>query len=439
MPRGWGRWRPPRLTSCASAAATGRACSTATRWPACRAPTTTWSTSSGATATTSGAPAAGGGRRRGWCCGARPGCWRQRQPVSAATRRWSCRGPTGAGVSDCGRSWSPVGSGGCSADASAAILKRSSANWRNNCSSQLCRPRKKVSGLLTGQGVGQPGAGKNPVPVGRSVGQAQRVGRFRESHPGEEAQLHQLGRRRVVLRQSVERFIQPEQVVVAGGDQASEAVEIHALPAAASLQPVAIASAIHEDAAHGLGRGGEEVTASVELLVTDETQVRLVDQGGGVKGVAGRFGGQARGGEPAQLVVDEGQKIGGSLAVAPGGGFEHSGNVGHSASVTLTAGSGMGKWTAGRFRRTRRALRSTRPPLVSQDPLRAQVRHADASCRLVGSGHAEGRDSCRKSSPRPGVVRIEAGASTCVPDGRYGCRVAVPLPSPDCTAVTLTP
>jgi hypothetical protein len=41
--------------------------------------------------------------------------------------------------------------------------------------------------------------------------------------------------------------------------------------------------------------------------------------------------------------------------------------------------------------------------------MRAQ---ADASCRLVGCDHVEGRDSCRKSSPRPGVVGIEAGAST---------------------------
>ena len=63
--------------------------------------------------------------------------------------------------------------------------------------------------------------------------------------------------------------------------------------AAASLQPVAIASAIHEDAAHGLGRGGEEVTASVELLVTDETQVRLVDQGGGLQRLAGLLVGQS--------------------------------------------------------------------------------------------------------------------------------------------------
>jgi hypothetical protein len=45
---------------------------------------------------------------------------------------------------------------------------------------------------------------------------------------------------------------------------------------------------------------------------------------------------------------------------------------------------------------------------ASRGPQRAEDRHADASCRVVGCGHAEGRDSCRKSSPRPGVVRIEA-------------------------------
>jgi hypothetical protein len=34
---------------------------------------------------------------------------------------------------------------------------------------------------------------------------------------------------------------------------------------------------------------------------------------------------------------------------------------------------------------------------------------------------------------------MEAGASTCAPDGHNDCRVAVPIPSPDCTAVTLAP
>jgi hypothetical protein len=53
-----------------------------------------------------------------------------------------------------------------------------------------------------------------------------------------------------------------------------------------------------------------------------------VDQGGGVEAVAGGLGGQARGGEPAQLVVDQRQEVGRGLAVASSGGSGQSGDDG---------------------------------------------------------------------------------------------------------------
>ena len=61
----------------------------------------------------------------------------------------------------------------------------------------------------------------------------------------------------------------------------------------------------------------------------DQPQVRLVDQGGGLEGVARLLGGQARGGELAQLVVDEREQFGGGLRVAGRGGVEDLRDVGH--------------------------------------------------------------------------------------------------------------
>ena len=75
----------------------------------------------------------------------------------------------------------------------------------------------------------------------------------------------------------------------------------------------------------------------------DEPQVRLVDQGGGVEGVAGGFGGHARGGELPQLVVDEREQVGGGLAVAGRGGVEEAGHVGHAAECNRGVAAGNSK------------------------------------------------------------------------------------------------
>jgi hypothetical protein len=77
---------------------------------------------------------------------------------------------------------------------------------------------------------------------------------------------------------------------------------------------------------------GEEVPATVEVLIPDQPQVRLVDEGGGVEGLAGGFGGHACGGELPQLVVDERQEVGG-LSVAGRGSIKEAGHIGHGARV----------------------------------------------------------------------------------------------------------
>jgi hypothetical protein len=74
-------------------------------------------------------------------------------------------------------------------------------------------------------------------------------------------------------------------------------------PPAAPLLPVPIPGVVDEDAPHRFRRSGEDVPAAVEVLVANEPQVRLVDQGGCVEGVAGGFGRHVRGGELPQFVM----------------------------------------------------------------------------------------------------------------------------------------
>ena len=62
------------------------------------------------------------------------------------------------------------------------------------------------------------------------------------------------------------------------------------------------AGVVDEDAAHGLGRRGEEVNASVPgplRVGTDQLEIRLVDEGGGLKGVPWASTGEAFCGQPA--------------------------------------------------------------------------------------------------------------------------------------------
>ena len=86
---------------------------------------------------------------------------------------------------------------------------------------------------------------------------------------------------------------------------------------------------VDQNAPHCLRRGGEEVAAVVEVLVADQTHVRLVDKGGGVQCVPGILRGHPRGSELPQLVVDQRQQLLGRLADAVLDGREDAGDVVH--------------------------------------------------------------------------------------------------------------
>lgn len=81
------------------------------------------------------------------------------------------------------------------------------------------------------------------------------------------------------------------------------------------------AGMIDEDLAHDLGGEGEEAFAVFELgvVVADEAEPELIDEGGGLEGVIGAFAAEVSVGEFAEFVVDEcGDGIEGLLiALAP--------------------------------------------------------------------------------------------------------------------------
>src|SRR5690349_12511143 len=110
---------------------------------------------------------------------------------------------------------------------------------------------------LTQLGI-EPGSGERPVAIGGAADDAQRFGRLVESKPRKEAKLDELGTGRIFLRQLVQGVVKDEQLVRGFRDGEIDLVEVKSPPAAAALEPAAIAGTIDEDAAHGLGGRGEE-------------------------------------------------------------------------------------------------------------------------------------------------------------------------------------
>ena len=104
-----------------------------------------------------------------------------------------------------------------------------------------------------------------------------------------------------------------------GSTDGKRFVQLDALPVAAVLGPSFPPGVLDEDAAHGFGGGGKEVSPAIpvlHLLHVHEPDVGFVDQGRGLQGLAGRFVGQLLGRQLAQLVVDQGQELTGGVWIA---------------------------------------------------------------------------------------------------------------------------
>jgi hypothetical protein len=113
--------------------------------------------------------------------------------------------------------------------------------------------------------------------------------------------------------------VQGQQVLGRAAGLEGVQVRVLAVPAAAALHPPLGPGVLYQDAAHGLGGRGEEVPAVGEppLGFGGQPQVGLVDERGGVQGVARSFVGHLGPGHPAQLVVNERPELSGGARVAP--------------------------------------------------------------------------------------------------------------------------
>src|SRR5262245_28157123 len=98
-------------------------------------------------------------------------------------------------------------------------------------------------------------------------------------------------------------------------------MEFQAAPVAAVLEALLAAGVVDEDAAHGLGGGGEEMSPAVpprRVGRADQPDVCFVNEAGRLKGLARLFGRELDGGQFPQLVVDERKEVGGGSSVSGG-------------------------------------------------------------------------------------------------------------------------
>src|SRR5262245_43198931 len=117
------------------------------------------------------------------------------------------------------------------------------------------------------QGVIEPCPGKYPVPVRRPWCNTQGGRCFLHRQTCEETKLDQLGAGRVLACQLVQCFIDGNYLVVRSLVGNLDAVEIEAQPVSPALLPSLVASAVQEDATHGLSGGGEEMSATIPTLL----------------------------------------------------------------------------------------------------------------------------------------------------------------------------
>src|SRR5262245_27794300 len=109
----------------------------------------------------------------------------------------------------------------------------------------------------------EPAAGVRPVLLGGGERDAQRGGRLLGGEAGEEPELDQLGLARVLRLELPEGLVQDEQAVAVPLLRGRlDVVEVEPAASAPGLAGLLVPGPVDEDAAHGLGGGGEEMAAA---------------------------------------------------------------------------------------------------------------------------------------------------------------------------------
>jgi hypothetical protein len=183
------------------------------------------------------------------------------------------------------------------------------------------------------QTLAEPGPRVLPVSVGHRPGEPQCLARLLDGEPAEKVKVSYPRRGGVFLAETGEQLIQRQHEVgvLREGTDLIEQLEPH--PPSSPLQPLAVPGVVDQDPPHRFRRSGEEVRPALELLVADQPQIGLMDQGGGVKRVPGPLRGHPRGREFAQLIVDERKELGGRPAVACRCSVHEVGDLGHDNGI----------------------------------------------------------------------------------------------------------
>ena len=193
----------------------------------------------------------------------------------------------------------------------------------------------------------EPGAGVGPVALGGGGADAQDFGGFLEGEAGEVAELYELGLLRVVQGEAIEGVVDGEQFVVCNGDGNLDILKIDALKAAAVTLGLLAAGAVDENPAHGLGSGAEEVSSVLPSPgFAADAKPGFVDEGGGLKRVAGRFASHLLRGDSAQFLVNEGEELISGYAAFAADPIEEEGEVVHAGERGRNAAWGRIKYGA---------------------------------------------------------------------------------------------
>src|SRR5262245_13897849 len=177
----------------------------------------------------------------------------------------------------------------------------------------------------------QPRPRKAPMPPRRSFRNAQRLGGLLVRKPAEEPQLDEGRRIRVFLRQFRKRLVYLQQRFIIRRHRHFQSLQLHPFGPGTPLQRQFLPRPIDQDPAHGLGRGSEEMLASLEtwIRLADQAKPGLVDERSRLKSLPRLLVRQALPGQVAQFLINVGEQFVRGLRVTAADGIHDACHLTH--------------------------------------------------------------------------------------------------------------
>ena len=178
--------------------------------------------------------------------------------------------------------------------------------------------------------------GQIPKPVPPCSRYPQLAGRLFLRQANEKAKFHHFGRARVHSRQSIQRFIQREQLIIRHRRRRFHRIDIHAFQVSAPFQRFFLPRAVHENAAHRLSRRAEKVSTILKLpllLWRNEPQPGFMHQSGRLQRVPWSFISHFVCRQSSQFLVHERQQLTGGRRLASLSGFKNAREFAHNRSL----------------------------------------------------------------------------------------------------------